>query len=330
MATAQINRSLTNIRTELEFLLDSEVIDQALYDALMASLPKRYNKDDAKWGIDKLSQISPSQPKSSQNVSEKAPSNLAPSGPSGGALSVAATTAALSATSLNDVPPPSYPPAPAPVPLEKIKGYYEALYNFESREMGDLPLKKGDKLAVVEELSADWWRGYKLSQLERDAGIFPSNYVTKITQDSFEAKSEKADSRPQYAPPPPSTLSLPYQSSGGYQSPSNPPLQTMEQQPSYGGYSQYSGGAPMNYGAMQPVPQAQSPYPPYQSGPPQQQQQYQAPAQQQQYQQAPQESGGLKFSSAHPHMSKFGSKLGDAAIFGAGATIGSEIVHSIF
>lgn len=325
MATAQINRSLTNIRTELEFLLDSEVIDLSLYDALMASLPRRFNKDDAKWGIDKLKAASTGQSNSSQYAPEKAPINDAPSGSS----SVAGATAALSAASLSDAPPPSYPPAPAPIPSEKIKGYYEALYDFESREMGDLSLKKGDKLAVIEELSADWWRGYKQGQSAKDAGIFPSNYVSKITQDSFEAKSEKSNYRPQYAPPP-STLSLPSQASGGYQVSSGPPVQTLEQQPSYGGYSQFPGGAPMNYGAMQPVPHAQSPYQSYQAGPPQQQQQYQAPVQQQQYQQAPQETGGLNFGNAHPHMKKFGSKLGNAAIFGAGATIGSDLVHSIF
>lgn len=66
--------------------------------------------------------------------------------------------------------------------------------------------------------------------------------------------------------------------------------------------------------------QEQPPFPPpsteyYQQLPPQEQQQQQQP-QQPQHQ--------------HRHLKKFGKQLKDAAIFGAGATIGSDIVNSIF
>jgi hypothetical protein len=44
-------------------------------------------------------------------------------------------------------------------------------------------------------------------------------------------------------------------------------------------------------------------------------------------QQQEQEGGGSKMGE---HGKKFGKKLGNAAIFGAGATIGSNIVNSIF
>ncbi|KAK3901039.1 SH3 domain-containing protein [Staphylotrichum tortipilum] len=57
-----------------------------------------------------------------------------------------------------------------------------------------------------------------------------------------------------------------------------------------------------------------APFPPYQDQQPQQQPQQQ-------------EGGGSKMGE---HGKKFGKKLGNAAIFGAGATIGSNIVNSIF
>lgn len=64
------------------------------------------------------------------------------------------------------------------------------------------------------------------------------------------------------------------------------------------------------------------PYPPpstnYYQQPPQQQQQ-------QQQQQQPQQE-----QHHHNHLKNFGSKLGNAAIFGAGATMGSDLINSIF
>ncbi|WPK24380.1 hypothetical protein PUMCH_001653 [Australozyma saopauloensis] len=282
MATAQINRSLTNIRTELEFLLDSEVIDEPLYDALMASLPRRFAKDDRKWGLDKMKLLgAPQNGKSLPAVDD--------------------ATAALSKASLVDVPPPSYPPAAAPEPAEKVLGYYRSMYAYDAREMGDLSLKKDDKLAVVEELSADWWRGYKQGQLASAAGIFPSNYVTKISESDF---NDTALSRPLVDVPKP--VGSPYQQPAPVQQ-YNQPLQ---QQPSYGGYAQFP-PPPVNYGPMQPMQPMQP--------------QYSAPPSQEQPQ-----SLGLGFKESHPHMSKFGGKLGNAAIFGAGATIGGNIVNLIF
>lgn len=69
----------------------------------------------------------------------------------------------------------------------------------------------------------------------------------------------------------------------------------------------------------------QQPFPPpstnYYQQPPQQ---YQQPQQQQPQQEQQQQH------HSHNHLKKFGSKLGNAAIFGAGATMGSDLVNSIF
>ncbi|GMC45892.1 unnamed protein product [Saccharomyces cerevisiae] len=71
----------------------------------------------------------------------------------------------------------------------------------------------------------------------------------------------------------------------------------------------------------------QQPFPPpstnYYQQPQQQPQQAPPPQQQQQQQQQ-------HHQSSHSHLKSFGSKLGNAAIFGAGASIGSDIVNNIF
>ena len=41
-------------------------------------------------------------------------------------------------------------------------------------------------------------------------------------------------------------------------------------------------------------------------------------------------SSGRKYSKLEENGKKFGKKMGNAAIFGAGATIGSNIVNGIF
>ena len=56
MSSALINRSLTTVKTELEFLCDSDVITKDLYQQLVTSLPEKYHKDMAPWdvGVDKV------------------------------------------------------------------------------------------------------------------------------------------------------------------------------------------------------------------------------------------------------------------------------------
>nr|APU94145.1 growth factor receptor-bound protein 2 [Sinonovacula constricta] len=50
-----------------------------------------------------------------------------------------------------------------------------ALYDFMPQEAGELFLKKGDELAVEEEIDSNWWKGKNLRTEER--GLFPANYV---------------------------------------------------------------------------------------------------------------------------------------------------------
>lgn len=283
MSAPLINRSLTTIRTELEFLHDSEVITEDLYNKLLQSLPNKYQKNMEAWGVDKLK--------------TEASNDM----PSTGTDSI---TDGLSSTTIN---PPTKPPR---LQAPKTLGYCKANYDYRAQETEDLGLVKGDKIAVLEHLSEDWWKGYKQNSSPSSAGVFPSNYVSVISLHEFElttdvtkngmAKNEKAEYSPntQYNVPPPPQYD---------QSTQQAPL---AQQPSYGGYSQYP-PPPTNY-----YPQQQySPQPQYAVQP-------QEPTQAQ--------TGSSGSLLQNPHLKKFGGKLGNAAIFGAGATIGSDLVHSIF
>jgi len=272
MSAPLINRSLTTIRTELEFLRDSEVITEELYEKLNLSLPSKYAKDMAAWGVDKLG---PGPVSTSQKASSST-DKLADQ------LSVSLINA-----------PPGRPPQPpsynAPV------AFCRALFDYNATEAEDLGLKKDDQIIVLEKLSPDWWKGHIKNQTA--TGVFPSNYVVEISEKEFESHGRAA------AAPPPEKAQYVPQQHGYSPPPQQPPLQL---QASYGGYSQFPPPSTNYY----PPPQQQ-----LQQGPPPQQ------FQQQQQQQPP---------KSHDHLKKFGSKLGNAAIFGAGATIGSDIVNSIF
>ncbi|OBA24260.1 SH3-domain-containing protein [Metschnikowia bicuspidata var. bicuspidata NRRL YB-4993] len=299
MSAALINRSLTNVRTELEFLYDSEVIDKLLFDSLMLSLPKKYAKDMSPWGLDKVPTKATFDATFTDSIAES-----------------------LKKTLLRD-DSDSSPQTPAPVPLPErtpapVLGYCQASYDYESSESGDLKLVKGDVLAVVEHLSLDWWKGYKKGSSPAQAGVFPSNYVTLVAEKDFHtsepsplpSNNEKATYTPEnssFAAAPPMYKPAPntaYQQ--GYQA--QPSYGGQFQQPSYGGLVQ------------QPSYGENSQFPPPSTS-------YNGQQQVQHEQQLPQQNN----SGIDPkHVKKFGSKLGNAAIFGAGATIGSGIVNLIF
>lgn len=209
MSASLINRSLTNIRTELDFLKESNVITNDVFDQVNKSLPVRWE-------------------------------------------------------------PSSEPCIASTTSLE----YVEALYEFDPQQDGDLGLKPGDKVQILEKLSPEWYKGC----CNGCTGIFPANYVKAAFSDS---------NGPSSLPPPPQYKA-----------------QELQQVPT-------QNSATLSY-QQQPFPPPSTHY--YQQ--PQQQSQQAPPPQQQQ--------------SSHSHLKSFGSKLGNAAIFGAGASIGSDIVNNIF
>ncbi|KXN81625.1 LAS seventeen-binding protein 1 [Leucoagaricus sp. SymC.cos] len=74
-------------------------------------------------------------------------------------------------TAASSAPPP--PGQPEPEPEEEQGEWVEALYDFETSESGDLELKEGQRILLIERTSDDWWTG----ELNGKTGLFPASYV---------------------------------------------------------------------------------------------------------------------------------------------------------
>ncbi|KAF9538950.1 hypothetical protein EC957_006010 [Mortierella hygrophila] len=81
--------------------------------------------------------------------------------------------------------PAPAPAAPAPaLPVrEKACKQVRALYNFDATADGELSLRKGDVVRIIEEIDEGWWEGELVDASGgRYEGMFPSNYVEEIEQ----------------------------------------------------------------------------------------------------------------------------------------------------
>ena len=188
---------------------------------------------------------------------------------------------------------PNPPPPPAAAPEKPVLTHARALYRYAASDARDCSFERDDRIAVYEYMNADWWMGKNLrSGME---GIFPRSYVVAVAAD------EKRGA-------PPALVHTPVQQGGWGQ---------QHQQPAYGQQPQY--GQPQ-YAGGGGYPMAPVPVQGYPAAPPPAQPQPQG------QEQPPQEEE----SKMGKHGKNIGKKLGNAAIFGAGATIGSNIVNSIF
>ena len=84
-------------------------------------------------------------------------------------------------------------PQPAPQPLSSgttaaTVSRVRALFDFQPSEPGELQFKKGDIIAVLESVYKDWWKG----ALRGQTGIFPLNYVEKLTDPTREELAREA------------------------------------------------------------------------------------------------------------------------------------------
>ncbi|PHH74182.1 hypothetical protein CDD82_5051 [Ophiocordyceps australis] len=252
----ETNRSLRNIKTELENLLEKGVIDEAVFDTIHSALP----------------QESPlSGPLRTASASTKSTTGAVAATPSPEPASASSSNSppikGLQSLNVRDTSskssspaPPGYEETPPPgLPnrfAKPVVTYARALYRYAPVDNRDVCLERDDKIAVSERMNDDWWYGQNLRTGQE--GIFPRNYV-------FEEEIHKPPPVPVFAEP---TYNQP---PGVY----NPPMAIAQ------------GGQ-------------QSP---------------------------PNEGGDNKVGQ---YGKKFGKKLGNAAIFGAGASIGSNIVNSIF
>ncbi|KAI9056201.1 hypothetical protein LZ554_001129 [Drepanopeziza brunnea f. sp. 'monogermtubi'] len=261
------NRSLRNIKNELEALAETGAISDEAYDAIMSHLPQESSLNRA----------------ASSQAQAQAPTPVPAPTPS------PVPTAAFNALQVSaDPPPPAYttpasrePSAPPPKPKPEI-ARATALYRYT--EPSDCNFEPGDQIAVHEYMNADWWLGSNLRTGKE--GVFPVNYVQILP-----AQQQQQNMNPYGG-------AYPNEKMGG------------------GGYpGQYNQYQPQQMG---PPPGA-GPSNPYDSSVPPM-----AIAEQ------PSDGGKQPGNKGSEMGKKFGKKLGNAAIFGAGATIGGNIVNSIF
>jgi len=251
----EANRSLRNIKNELETLLEKGVIDESVYDSIHSSLPEESPLSGPLRTTTNKGATSAS-PAPSHSTSNNIP------------------TPSLASLHLNEKSPspapPSYDQTPAPsLPtrnnVKPIVAYARALYRYDASDARDVSFEKDDKIVVHEYMNQDWWMGQN-TRTGRE-GIFPRNYVLVDHSEKQPVPQYGYPTQPQYAGGPPAQQN-PYNSHV-------PPMAIAE------------GGQPSHDENGEP-------------------------------------------NKAQQYGKKFGKKLGNAAIFGAGATIGGNIVNSIF
>ncbi|RXG45750.1 hypothetical protein VDGE_30429 [Verticillium dahliae] len=293
----ETNRSIRTIKNELENLLEKGVIDDDAYEnihsMLPAEAPLRGGGGSAPARATPSQAASPAAPPPTEAMANM---NIGTQQQQQQQQQRASPSPA----------PPSYanstggaaapPPGPPPPPSKPILAHARALYRYQAADSRDLSFERDDKIAVHEYMNADWWMG-RNSRTGAE-GIFPKTYV------AVEA-----------APPPP-------QDRAAYAAP---------QQPGYHNQppTQQLWPPPQQHQYAPPQPQYGQP-----AGPPPQQNPYNSdtpPSAVANQQSAPadgQHKDGA--GKAKEYGEKFGKKLGNAAIFGAGATLGGNLVNSIF
>lgn len=106
----------------------------------------------------------------------------AQAGPSGSGMAPPQDQAATASSSSAPILP--MPTGTTAATVSRVR----ALYDFVPSEPGELEFKRGDVIAVLESVYKDWWRG----SLKGKTGIFPLNYVEKLTDPTPEELQREA------------------------------------------------------------------------------------------------------------------------------------------
>lgn len=106
----------------------------------------------------------------------------AQAGPSGSGLAPPQDQASASTSAPAPIQP--MPTGTTAATVSRVR----ALYDFVPSEPGELEFKRGDVIAVLESVYKDWWRG----SLKGKTGIFPLNYVEKLTDPTPEELQREA------------------------------------------------------------------------------------------------------------------------------------------
>ena len=111
------------------------------------------------------------------------------SSPTPGAGSSSLAPAAAASSSSDSTAPAEGPRPPLSSGMTAATvSRVRALFDFVPSESGELEFKKGDVIAVLESVYKDWWRG----SLKGKTGIFPLNYVEKLTDPTPEELAREA------------------------------------------------------------------------------------------------------------------------------------------
>lgn len=188
----EVNRSLRNIKTELETLLEKGVIDDAVFDTIHSALP------------DESPLSGPLRTATGSSAPTPAPAAANPPVRAMENLSVQSQSPA----------PPSYDQTPPPnVPARNAKPVVanaRALYKYAATDGRDLSFEKDDKVSVFEYMNQDWWMGRnERTGLE---GIFPRTYVLVENENKAPVATPAPYGYPAQAQGPPAQQS-PYNSS---------------------------------------------------------------------------------------------------------------------
>ncbi|RDA96152.1 hypothetical protein CP533_1601 [Ophiocordyceps camponoti-saundersi (nom. inval.)] len=184
----ETNRSLRNIKTELESLLEKGVIDEDVFDNIHAALPQESPLSGPLRTTTNRNEP-PTQALQNMTVNSESRGDAAATPPA--------------PPSYNETPPPSLPVRTA----KPVVAHARALYPYAASDARDVSFEKDDRIAIHERLNPDWWLGQNLRTGQE--GIFPRSYVfeepdTKGTpQPGPAAPYVQPQPQPQYGYPPP-------------------------------------------------------------------------------------------------------------------------------
>ncbi|KAF2468430.1 SH3-domain-containing protein [Lindgomyces ingoldianus] len=159
---AMTNRSLRVIKTELEFLVDSNVITSQQFNAIINHLPLSTSMHAP---LPAAQEIPIPQ---MNNLNIKKESTPEPEKKVG--YYAAETSAA-------NLPPPAYPTPPAAPVGPPALAHATAMYQYNAQDAGDLALMPNDNVVVTEYMNNEWWKGR--NERTGQEGIFPASYVRR-------------------------------------------------------------------------------------------------------------------------------------------------------
>ncbi len=63
-----------------------------------------------------------------------------------------------------------------PQPPPSSASTYVAAYDFQPQEEGEIELKRGDRIRMLDQSDVNWWKG----EVRGNIGLFPATYVRPV------------------------------------------------------------------------------------------------------------------------------------------------------